>query len=331
MYSIIVPIYKVEKYLRKCVESILSQTYDDFELVLVDDGSPDSCPAICDEYAAKDSRIKVVHKSNGGLVAARKAGLECSFGNYVFFVDGDDWICKDCLEQINHIIERFAPDIVSFSDFYSATDDGAKRTSIGKRYNGVYDKARLSAEVYSDLFFCRGEFAFGITPSLWSKVIRRDIISEFLKNTSEDIRMGEDWVVTLPCMLAANSVFFTDICSYYYRKTPTSMTNSFDVSAPKRIASLLAMLRERIADVGVENINDQISLYAVFIVKFTLSNLVRGSSNIREDLKQFNILWEDPLLSKGIKLKIPFKAKVFLLTSKYKQVWILKLMHKLRS
>ena len=90
-FSVIIPIYKVEQYLRQCVDSVLAQTYTDVEIILVDDGSPDSCPAICDEYAKKDSRIKVIHKPNGGLSDARNAGLDMAQGEYVLFLDSDDW------------------------------------------------------------------------------------------------------------------------------------------------------------------------------------------------------------------------------------------------
>ena len=90
--SIIVPIYKVEDYIRECIDSILAQTYPDFELILVDDGSPDSCGRICDDYANRDNRIKVVHKVNGGLTSARNAGLEVAKGEWIMHVDGDDWI-----------------------------------------------------------------------------------------------------------------------------------------------------------------------------------------------------------------------------------------------
>ena len=93
--SVIVPIYKVEAYLRQCVDSILAQTYTDLDIVLVDDGSTDNCPAICDAYARKDARVQVVHKPNGGLMSARQAGLRVAKGDYVGFVDGDDWIESD--------------------------------------------------------------------------------------------------------------------------------------------------------------------------------------------------------------------------------------------
>lgn len=99
MISIIVPIYKVEKFLPKCIESILNQTYSDFELILVDDGSPDKCPEICDEYAAKDQRIIVIHQKNSGVSAARNAGLKRAKGQYIGFVDPDDFVAPDMYEK----------------------------------------------------------------------------------------------------------------------------------------------------------------------------------------------------------------------------------------
>ena len=90
--SVIVPVYKVEPYLRECVESVMAQTLTDIEIILVDDGSPDNCGAICDEYAAKDTRITVIHKENGGLSDARNVGLDIATGEYIGFVDSDDWI-----------------------------------------------------------------------------------------------------------------------------------------------------------------------------------------------------------------------------------------------
>ena len=99
--SFILPVYNVEKYLYECVESILAQTYCDFEILLVDDGSPDNCPALCDEWARVDNRIKALHKPNGGLSDARNYGLDHAQGDYVIFVDSDDfWVNKDCLENL---------------------------------------------------------------------------------------------------------------------------------------------------------------------------------------------------------------------------------------
>ncbi len=114
-YSIIVPVYNVEDYLPECVNSILTQKYDDFELILVDDGSPDNCPHICDSYAKEDERVKVVHKENGGLSDARNAGVKVATGDYILFVDSDDyWNCPHVLKKINDVLMERKVDLVQF-------------------------------------------------------------------------------------------------------------------------------------------------------------------------------------------------------------------------
>ncbi|MBQ6543175.1 MAG: glycosyltransferase family 2 protein, partial [Clostridia bacterium] len=129
LISVIVPVYKVEKYLPRCLDSILSQSFTDFELLLVDDGSPDSCPEICDEYARRDRRISVIHKENGGLSSARNAALERATGKYVSFVDSDDYITADALQTLYSALTETDSDIAvgnmmsidesgNISDFY---------------------------------------------------------------------------------------------------------------------------------------------------------------------------------------------------------------------
>ena len=130
-FSVIVPVYKVEKYLPDCINSILGQTFGDFEIILVDDGSPDLCGDICDNYAKTDDRIKVIHKENGGLASARRTGIKLASGDYVFNLDSDDLIEKDTLECAHKIITETNAEIVSFayrwvknSKTVSVTDDG---------------------------------------------------------------------------------------------------------------------------------------------------------------------------------------------------------------
>ena len=128
--SVIVPIYKVEAYLQQCVDSVLAQTYTDLDIVLVDDGSPDNCPAICDAYARKDARVQVVHKPNGGLMSARQAGLRVAKGDYVGFVDGDDWIEPDMYARFAAAIDRYAPDMALCEFYYAFADHTSQVPSI---------------------------------------------------------------------------------------------------------------------------------------------------------------------------------------------------------
>lgn len=170
LFSIIVPVYKTEKYLKQCIDSIIGQNYTDFELILVDDGSPDKCGQICDDYASVDDRIKVIHKSNGGVSSARNAGLECANGKYIWFVDSDDSICENALatlynEQISNKCDIYV--------FNNETYTGVSDINLNDFFHGFYFK-----------------YAFGFNP--WNKIYRLDIIAEndIVFDTEETI--GED-------------------------------------------------------------------------------------------------------------------------------------------
>lgn len=329
--SIIVPIYNVEPYIRKCLDSLLEQTYRDFEIILVDDGSPDGCPEICDEYAERDSRIKVIHKRNGGSVSARKVGFERATGKYITFVDGDDWLDLAYIDKCNDIINKYQPDVISLNTWFSATETEARLSTVGKNYDGVYDRQRLEKLVYSDILYSAPFYHFGITPSLWSKIIRRELLEQYMPYIPENIRMGEDLVVSLPCILKAKTVYFSDICGYYYRQNPTSITHSFDPMAPERVDSLINTLEREIECYGNKyNIQDQIAAYAVYITEFTLVSLVKGSHDLKNDLCSFDVLWSNSAVKRGMKHKIPFRTKVLFAIAKTKQIWLIKLIRRLK-
>ena len=112
-FTVIIPVYKVEEYLERCVDSVLSQTYGDFEVILVDDGSPDNCPAMCDAWAEKNSRIRVIHKENGGLSDARNVGMAAATGKYIAFVDSDDWIAPEMFERLVKALQIDGSDIAA--------------------------------------------------------------------------------------------------------------------------------------------------------------------------------------------------------------------------
>ncbi|OKL36565.1 glycosyltransferase family 2 protein [Domibacillus mangrovi] len=164
--SIIVPVYKVEPYIHKCVDSILAQTFKDFELILVDDGSPDKCGEICDEYAQKDSRVHVIHKKNGGLSDARNAGLNIAKGEYIGFVDSDDWIESDMYELLYNMCEENECDIAnctSIIHFKSETVINGNHPLIIHNRNEAM-KAMLEGELYDEV--------------VWTKLIKRNLIGD---------------------------------------------------------------------------------------------------------------------------------------------------------
>lgn len=137
-FSVIVPVYKVEDYLERCIKSILQQTYKDFELILVDDGSPDNCGIMCDEFAKKDDRIIVIHQENAGLSAARNAGLAIARGKYILFVDSDDWILESTTIKLADIINKKNPDIIVF---------GYSNIYENKEEQVIYNVEGLSLEI----------------------------------------------------------------------------------------------------------------------------------------------------------------------------------------
>lgn len=149
MISVIVPVYKVEKYLDKCVQSILAQTYKDFELILVDDGSPDNCPQMCDEYAKQDKRVRVIHKKNGGLSDARNYGTANAIGKYITYIDSDDYVTNDYLETLMSLIIKYDADmaVIGIEVFYEG--ETPKQRDQSKEYVYSGEKA-LEKMLYQD-------------------------------------------------------------------------------------------------------------------------------------------------------------------------------------
>lgn len=210
LISVIVPIYKVQDYLKECIESIINQTYSDIEVILVDDGSPDRCPQMCDEWAKRDSRIRVVHKKNGGLSSARNAGLDVAKGEYISFVDSDDFICKDALENLYNRIK----------------DD----KSIGITSGLIYRYQEGSINNFKDQWLCSKEIVIPSSEFLletmsqktsytvWNKLYRRDVIG----NTR--FREGRNNEDTLFMYDLGKNIAILNVCMveiphyvYYYR------------------------------------------------------------------------------------------------------------------
>lgn len=188
--SIIVPVYKVEKYLPKCIDSILAQTFRDFELILIDDGSPDNCGAICDEYAARDSRIKVIHQENAGVSAARNAGLDIATGTYLGFVDSDDWIESEMYETMIATAKEKQVDVV-VCGFRIFKDDGSY---IGRSNacEGIFTSEQLHASIYT--------VPNPLDGVCWNKLFLRERIENICFPV--DIPRYEDTIYLFNCFLS---------------------------------------------------------------------------------------------------------------------------------
>lgn len=227
MISIIVPIYKVEKYLPQCIESIVNQTYSNLEIILVNDGSPDRCGEICDKYAENDNRIKVVHKPNGGLVSARKAGVQIASGEYIAFVDGDDWIDKTLYQEMNHCLNSDDIDIVC-AGFIQVNGD--ERVKYSNHFSsGTYDRSDIKNIILPELLCIKASYESGIVSAVWNKLFKTELIKDCIFSIDEKVTLGEDAICSYSCIINANKIIIcNEVYGYYYRYNIEAMTKAYD-------------------------------------------------------------------------------------------------------
>lgn len=228
LVSIIIPVYKVESYLRQSVDSILNQTFSKYELILVDDGSPDSCPKICDEYAKQDDKIKVIHKDNGGLVSAVTAGISIAMGKYLCFVDSDDWIEPDMVEILYKKAVEYDYDVVVcgyIKDYISEQ----KQTESFTIRSGSFNKSQIIDEIYPTIINGKGLGEPAITGSRCGKLFKREVVLHNLPYYYENISRGEDWLLTLPALLDSQNIYLLEgQYLYHYRMNESSITHTYN-------------------------------------------------------------------------------------------------------
>lgn len=252
-FSIVIPIYNVEKYLRKCVDSVIEQEYKNIEIILVDDGSPDECPKICDEYVEKDSRVKVIHKLNGGLSSARNAGTKKATGKYIIFLDSDDyWNRKDGLGKIAERLQEVEADVLSYKciDYSCVT---GKQYVKKQNYDCELIRSRTKKEILK-YYFQSGMFP----GAAWLVVTRRKFIIENQLYFIEGIKAEDiDWL--LKVYLTANKYDALNEDFYVYLKYRTdSITGTADTQSIDNILFTISKWIEVIETEEYEYIKNDI-------------------------------------------------------------------------
>lgn len=214
--SVVVPVYKTEAYLEKCVDSILSSTYKNIEVVLVDDGSPDNSGKICDEYAEKDTRVKVIHKENGGLSSARNSGIAVASGEYITFVDSDDTIRIDAIERMLSVAEGENAAIVKMK-FKNVTEN--ETTNSDEAYKGTPPYSKISnAEYLKSICTYRASCSF------CDKLFKREVLEGRCFNEG---RTNEDLLLLATILIESDySIYELDYEGYYYLSRPNSITTT---------------------------------------------------------------------------------------------------------
>ena len=231
LISVIVPVYNVEKYLPECVESIISQTYDNLEVILIDDGSTDRSGKICDEFAEKDSRIVVIHQKNSGVSAARNRGLDLCRGEYISFVDSDDYYCTDLMESAMNSIPAFTPpppDLFEFPIQFVNCSGVLQRTeSSTLRKNVIIDKTDIHQLIIPGLIHTtENSTHFGAWVT--NKLFKRAIIEKNHIRFDNSLTLWEDGIFTIEFIKYAESLISLDTKGYYYRDTPCSLSEKHE-------------------------------------------------------------------------------------------------------
>lgn len=280
--SIIVPVYNVEKYLKRCVDSLLNQTHENIEVILVDDESPDNCGIICDEYAKKDSRIKVIHKKNGGLSSARNAGLEIATGDYILYVDSDDWISIDTLELLKkYMLEDY--DVISFKCEYMKEE---KIVNIGK----ANEKKCDSVEFMTKTFERKIDFF------VWNKLYKNTIFKEIRFPEGKNY---EDLGTMDKIYYTAKKFLITEYCLYYYwLENPNSITKNHTL---KNMEDYLWAIKQmyknssRLFEENNKSNNIVIAWYKQMLIQLYI-NYIKSSykdeyllTRIKKELKETNV------------------------------------------
>ncbi|MDE7177468.1 MAG: glycosyltransferase [Lachnospiraceae bacterium] len=295
--SVVIPIYNTARYLPECLESVMNQTLKEIEIICVNDGSTDDSPRILAEYALKDERIKIIHKENGGLVAARKTGVLAAKGTYVAFVDSDDWIEPDMYEQLFRIAEENKVAMVTCGFYLEGNYTTTHMDTVSQGVFEGQDMFELRDKAIYNLEKCSS----GLKASLCYKLFKKELIQKSQCKIPDEITMAEDKMCLLTVLLDCSSVYVYHRPFYHYRIRPNSMVNSGSEEYLLKVYAVYKYLRGLYDDVlFTENMRKQSEIY--------ITELLYKGINTLLGFKNKNLLWVDPYWLD----KIPADAKIIL-------------------
>lgn len=308
LVSFIVPIYKAERYIHKCIDSLLAQTYTDIEVILVDDGSPDNCGVICDDYAARDKRVKVIHQQNGGVSAARNRGLSYAAGEYVAFVDADDLVTKDYIEEL-------------FDNNADLVIGGYKDT--GNHTFALSEEQYVGKEALVEFYSTHFHRLYSTVP--WGKLYKKSIIQENRLSFDMRIRLGEDLVFNLRYLQYCSEIRLVNATNYLY--TTYSCTEERYNLKIEEIRYTLEQMKESVSILSEKWETDLSCKYssAIVLATYPMRQVLRNSSEYenlyalyvigKKDSDFYERFYADNICSpimRGIRL-----AKIYLKTMRF--------------
>ena len=248
LLSIIVTVYNLEKYINECIDSILNQTYDNFEIVIIDDGSTDNSPQICDDYARSNPQVKVIHQKNAGLVSARNRGIREASGEFIGFVDGDDWIEPNMYSEMMQVLLESNADFIDTGYIEEYETKSERRVAAGISRTLVLTET--CKQVVLEHILKPEDAEDKIYPSFWSKVYKKKLLENAYCRVDPLAFLGEDLVGLLLCIYEADNVYLLRNAYYHYRHRETSMAHFVDTDKLYKIGNLFQCIKRIIADHG---------------------------------------------------------------------------------
>jgi glycosyltransferase involved in cell wall biosynthesis len=324
--SIIVPVYNVEEYLTRCVDSIRKQTLTEIEIILVDDGATDSSGKLCDELAMQDNRIQVLHKENGGLTSAWKAGVAIAKGDFLGFVDSDDWVDLDMFESLYQQASNYDADLTICGLIYEFEDGKTNtRTESSKLKGKVYERADIEKEIYPTFLSDGSFFGRTIQPARVTKLYKRQIVLDNVKYCSDSVSIGEDLQLTFPVLCDAKRVcMIDDYYPYHYWINEKSMTGKHDVNYVGKIGETMNQLlnisvQKNVYDFSTQITNDFLSLTILGIKSEIMKNYKAGFFTVIRNLKKiFNMPEVREALSTYDMPKLGLAEKIYIQLIRYR-------------
>ncbi|MBQ3431222.1 MAG: glycosyltransferase [Clostridia bacterium] len=274
LVSIIVPVYKVENYLDRCVASIIAQTLKDIEIILVDDGSPDNCPAMCDAWAKKDSRIQVIHKQNGGLSDARNAGLNICTGDYIGFTDSDDYIEPTMFEKLYNSAENHGSDIAVCAH-YTANED-SKQEHLLPFSKTVYENEEIVRNFILPLIGYKEQAEIPVFEGfVWRQLFKKELL-QGIRFQSEKRYFAEDVVFDFDVYPLSKTISVVNEPLYHYYFNEQSLSNRYRENLWEKLSALLHLKKEIVCKYRESKYaEDRLYNEAMKFIQFTLLNLAK--------------------------------------------------------
>lgn len=302
--SIIVPVYNAETYINQCVESLLGQTCQNIEIVLVDDGSSDASGSICDTYASKDSRIKTIHQENQGLVKTWIRGTRESTGKYLCYVDSDDYIEAEMIETLLVETTENPKEMICSNIICDFPDRQVEEKN--QLAPGVYEGAVLNEIQYKRLL---GNDERAILFSRCTKLIARGLIEENIRYSEPSLRMGEDLNIMLPAMIDSERIVVLDKAFYHYRQYGTSMVHAYNEKLYDEVKRLTDILRRVLVEKKVPDACRYADKEFVILLLLVVKNELRGNPGYLDELQRIFTEKENRRMLKSTSVQIREKSK----------------------